>query len=698
MPGGIAHAFGLATVVFLVGPAFSLVAQNLEIEVEGIELPKSGLSLQVQPEDDGMWTVETRERLKKCERGEKSNSRLYFDYDQGYLNPDAEQRCYLHLLVVDPSRPSPSGSRAVWFESFRLKVRGKDFIDQEVPLKVTVRKDGIQEIDTIKVTAHQTFPNNALISQWPEGLYLDVPTGEPSPWEISFQNKSCCDIKFLQAEARPGWEVFFAKAALHQGPAVLKSQESKYQPWLILDLEPKPSAAFWRSFIPYDEKNPHARLIYDISFKVEGGRPAIVSQSIFIRFKPAFSLVIASVVAGAVLASLVSLAIVGFRKGKEPVVGKASRFWPMVGEVAKRMFLSVVAAVLIFFLYGLIKGDKRVILFDYSLDPTQCIPAFFIGVLVGSQPIFYYRLITKPPGSKGSSSSPRATLASFFLLGLFAAPLQADDAGFRPVALSYDAETDTLFVLSSTPNSLYRLKASGGRLQKLTKLGPIDVATDSCLLSWKGEPWIATTSNRALSSATPWQMTISLTRVQSGANIPSTSIGFGRFSGIACDSTRQRLLLTDSVQEGIYTVPLTPSGIGRPSRLFSSFLLQDPSAIAIYKDQIFVAARESGVIYRIELSSGSLKLKPVVKEVGDAAGLFLTPDGSSLFVADASGAKILEYTLATGVTRVRLQGPFMREPRAVVQDREGRLWVADAWAGAILEFGSEGGPPRRHIP
>ena len=677
--------------------------QNLSVEIEG-ETKQTGLELRIQAEDIGRWATETTDRLADCELEHFGEFKLYYDYEQTCLTPLTKNRvrCYLHVFAIDPAQASSNGSnRKVWYQKFRMTVSG-NFVDQVVAVNSTVRKGEVARHGRMILVAHQNFPSNALQPERRKWLSMDVPTGEPSSHEIKFANRSCCDIEFVKAVPSKGWDKFFASAVLRRGPAPLQAGvKDQFQPWLVLELEPRASTAFWRSLNPYSEESPHTQLSYDVEFRVNGGHEAKLNQSFLVRFRPAFPLVVVSVIAGSLLAAVLSLTLVGWHKGAEPIFGKATTWSARMAAVAKRLFLSPVAAIIVFLLYVLLKGDKDVILFNFPLDPTQCIPAFLIGLIVGSRPIFYYRLVTREQQAHPPHDPPRPGgrgAKMLLLLGFLLLPASALGTDtFRPVSLAYDGKSETVYVLSSPDNHVYGLDAKTGKFRRLAALGYGGVTTDLCLAPWQGKVWVATSGSRALNQQDLWQVTLALTST-SGDRSPArfSSNAFGAFQGIAFDEARRRLLLADPLREGIYAAPLTSTGFGQPVLAFSSPMLKEPAVIAVKGDRAFVASREGGTVFSLELAGEKASLKPILTEVLDPRGLYVTEDGTRLLVADASKPRVLEYNIKLGTRRVLLEEAYLREPHAVVLDSRGHLWVADAWARAVLEI--RPGNIKRHKP
>jgi hypothetical protein len=684
-----------------------LRAADLQTRVEDFDEP--GVSLWTQTERPGGWVEESTRTLEKCKSGRSfRNYQVYFDYNESALSPRSGENCYLHLFVVDPTQSASgtAGTARVWYQKYRLNAEG-DFVDRNVDLKLSIEKGGSVERGTLRVVAHQPWPAAVLQPRYPDVMTIDVSTdaikSEGAP--IEFANRSrCCEIVFKGGRVVRWDETLWSKPELTANePTLQPGGEGAFQEWLSLGLEPKPYKAFWKSFSPFDEKAPHSELLLDVQFQVQGGREARLFQKVRVRFRPPWPLVLLSVALGAVLSSVLSLLIVGLREGGEPLFGIQETTWGKTREILKRLFISVAVAVVIFFAYLLVKGNKAVVLFDFPLEPTQCLPAFLIGLLVGSRPVFYFDLLTSI--RKGQDRRAEGAAVLLLALTLFgaAAPLDAQPTvSLRPVDLDYDAAADVLYVLSSPANRIHRLAVQTGALKEVARLSTESKATSECVIRWRDALWLASLSSRPPEYSRFWSVTLALTRIEGGAVPPSASqilrkfTGYGQFHGIDCDGAHQRLLLVDRLREGIYAVPLLPAGLGEPALLVRDSRIKEPVALVSSGSDVFVAVGGRRAVVRVNLETRTVQ--PVMQDLSEPADLALTPDGSRLLVVDAGQARILELDLRSGAIKERVGSAYLREPRGVQMDRRGHLWVADSWLGAVLEFVPGEDRPVRRVP
>lgn len=679
---------------------------DLTVEIDTFERPEV-IRLDVLSLGSGSWTMESVKALDAARPGRLQGYDLRYGYEENCLVPRSEERCYLHIFLADPRGRPSSGLRKVWHQTFLMTVRGA-FVDQLVRLPLRVMTGGDPnsvKAGFIEVVAHSPFPADLLVPREPKEI--EVSTSSVSLHDIQFANQSlCCEIGLIEAAVSSGEKnLWRTLEAIDRKWPLQPGGGNAFQPFLSLRLRPKKSLAFWSSFLPYHSARPHDMLKIDLVFEVRGGRRAEVSQDIMVRFKPPFWLVMLSLVLGATVASIIGLVVMSRRseQGAELAFGKAEKASEKLAEVSKRILLSVLVSVAVFFLYQVIKGERDVILFDFALDPYQCLPAFVIGLLVGSRPDFYYRRLIQGGGDPGGGAQAAVgtSILFIFLLGMIPISAQAQPSDFRPTVLGYDQMTDMLYVVSSAPNRLYKLNPATASFQEIANIGSVlghgGIATDACFVQSGGKSWMATVLSRVSRMEDTWQVTIALIPGLTGSMGPiRRSLGFSQLYGVAYDESMARLLFTDRVLGGIFSAPVTSNGIGKPVRLLSHRLLSEPTAIAAKSAGVFVASRERQTVYRVDLETE--KVTPLVEDLLDPAAIAVSQDGKRLFVVDAGEAQIHEHILATGAQRIILKGSPLREPRALQVDRRGHLWVADAWARIVFEFSPEGKLLRRHFP
>lgn len=710
----------VAAVVFL-SPIFlssqRLEAQDLQPEIQHFVEP--GITVWVDEETVRGWGEDSNQALEKCKRGRSfKRYRVYYDYSESALTTSsrAGDFCYLHVFIVDPAgaKAGTSGTTRTWYQKYRLTAEG-DFVDRFVDLKLSVTKGGVVETGILPLVAHQGFPDSALQNLPPnDETTITIKTNaRDETKQIKFANKSrCCVIELMDAKITQ-WDrgLFNEPKLLINNPALLQPKgEGVFQSWFSLALEPRSSSAFWKSFSPYQPgKTPHTQLLLDLQFKVQGGNvknkeeAPHLTQTVWVNFSPPWPLVVICVALGALLSTVLSI-IIGLRQGAllfEPQ--KTTREKGL--ELLMRLFLSVVVALVAFLLYGfLFQGGTKVILFEYPLDPTQCPPAFLIGLIVGSRPDVYFKLLTTlkgPPGQNGAT----ALLLAVAILGTVA-PLTAQSSTprkveIRPIDLDYDSATHQLYILSSLSSSrgrVYRLEPPREALQEFARLDPDTTPTSQCLARWRGSLWLVSLVSRQLGSSGAWQVTLALKSVDRNQVISKRFLGFGQFHAVEFDAAHQRLLLTDRIRGGIYALPLGAEPLGNPVLLVSNAWLREPLAIVSRGDDLYVAVQGRHAVVHVNIQTG--EVRPLVQDLSEPADVALTSDGSRLLVVDAGRSQVLEYDLRNRTKEAKelVGSTYLREPRAVQVDERGHLWVADAWLGAVLEFKPDEGRPFRQVP
>jgi len=139
---------------------------------------------------------------------------------------------------------------------------------------------------------------------------------------------------------------------------------------VVLSLRPNPWHALGASIFPLAPDQPHENLTLYVNYDTPGGIPGTLEIPVAIRFRPSFWSLILSVLAGAVVGSLLAQLI---KKGNGDGIK-----WYKAFAVA--LLASGIAEVLgIIMVYG----GSEFRLFGFELDPYQLLPVGAIGALVG---------------------------------------------------------------------------------------------------------------------------------------------------------------------------------------------------------------------------------------------------------------------------------------------------------------------------
>jgi DNA-binding beta-propeller fold protein YncE len=652
---------------------------------------------------------------------------LAYDYDQKLLTPNARFNPYLCLYLRLPDAPSSAQTVRVWYEKHVLRVDGTAF-DGPVSLRVTVTAGGQSSSGTIRLVMHCKDPFGALVPK-EKALTVDVRTAGSSTPRIELMNMAGCNL-ILGKGAR--WENY--DKSIWRGEAAITVQASKMEPGkgpeapIRVELAPRTSRAFWTSVRPFSEGDPHTSFDLLVPFEVEGGYPAELRLPVKVRFKPALPIVFMAAIAGGVMSSLVSLLITTARGHGSKVWEETATLRERAWEVAKRVGLAASMGFIVFAIYLVLDPTVKLLIMDVHFDPTQTLPAFVIGLLVGMAPVAWWDKIvarsgagqqqgTIPPAPPAPPHSQIGRSASVLpALALIAASsiAYAGEPAFRPISLGYDPGGNRLYAVSSSPDQVWTadLSDAAPRLSLAAELDQRGTASDHCLVVRDGTPWLASIywRRRATSGGSSGFpgvpiTTIALTRLSATEQLArvgpaerSTRVDRG-YLGIAFDADGQRLVATDPVRLGVYALPLTPGPDPRldPTEvpIATGGRFRAPSCIATSHGRIFVGDAERHEVYEVDAKTRTLLV--LLTDAGYPRGLAVSPD-QHLYAADGGRGRLMAYDLRSGHAGPVFAPEDFREPSAVAVDAQGHIWVADAAAQAVFQVSPQGRVLRRLRP
>lgn len=708
--------FMVAQMVLLVAGGVS-AQQPPEVVVENYVSPTGDVSIIAGPAELPLPSpIEPSELEKYQEASGLKNFQIYYEYDENKLVAGSVSKCYLGYYVRDLRQAlMPDGKANVWYQKQPLSVRG-DLLDRRFSLKVTVKSEGQTEEGALEVVAHAAYPGGALE---PEAEPLEVATATDGPTSetVNLRNMSGCLVRLNDNIGVKKDDSLWGDLGVKL--SVLASQlvptgTHKARAALQLELLPKASAAFWRSVNPYTKGTPHTQISLSIPFSVENGGSAELTQTINIMFRPGIFRCGICVLFGAVLAAALSLLISSQTAAKTMVVGGSTTVVGRIWAVVLRIFLSAVVAVIIFLVYTLVKGDKAVVLFDYAFDPTQLLPSFIIGLLVGLRPLFWWDKLRNVFGAGGGAPAQTGGAARVLLLGSLGLGLlslsieaAAGQPGLRPVNVSYDERSDAVYCLDSSSNVLFRVRV-GATPRQLEAMGKIQVdglALDHCLVKDQTRTWLAIVVMKGWPSA-PGRQTFarySLQLAPLGDVLRSrTSLAAQQLTSVvgrpwlAFDVATSRVFLDDQGAGAIFALPLVSGELGPEELVFRHSNLRSPQCIGVSGDKLFVGDGFTMRVYEINLAQKTLRT--LVREVRDPTAVAVAPSGQTLAVADTARSRVLLCALPSGKVLQNIGYKELREPNGVAFDSQGHIWVSDSWLGALLEFAPDGHLLARYRP
>jgi hypothetical protein len=758
-------------------------AQALVVNIESYHT--SDTTLLVNSPMNSGWKGVPNEDLEGLKKETKIGPfQVYYDYDERKLVSGSLEKCYLYMYVLRPGT-SAAATRNAWYQKQSVVVSG-NYLDGSIPVKVGII-DGGQEYDgEIDLILHRVDTSELVKSDHDPVEILDVGTSGVSFREIRMTNNSGCTIDFDDPQIEYGtggpdlWKGKKIQFELPK-PAQLFAKPDVPQTVCTLKFEPVGPSAFWASLMPYAISRPHASIRIKQGFRVQGGYEGSFVQEIRIGFKPAGSFLFLSVVAGGTIAVILSLMYTALFGRKVHVFGQAKTWRPRLLEVVKRWVIAVGVALIVFVLYIWVRGERQVILFDFPLDPYQCVPAMLIGFFVGTRPVYWYRIIveqfeksqddtippedatteehattggapkpdavkhegttskdgpvakedastegapkpdavehegttskdgpvakedatgedaTKPDAAKHegttSKDGPVALVIAGILLLSLGGMVQGGEA-FRPVSLAYAPQSNSLYVLSSPDNSLYRLKLDGPQsLVRTMRYHLRGTAKDHCLVRQGNLYLLATVSDYQPSGGVLDSLaTVTVLPLDNNDNpgkvLEQKALGQAIHPGIFFDDFGKRLVLIDPLRQGIYELPVSLKGLAKSeTSVFRNPYLRNPTSITAWGGNLFVGDGDQHAVYEVNVAGNTFR--KIAHDVDDPDGLFISSDGARLYVADAGKGQVTIWNISTAAPMSTLSDPAFREPCAVTIDNASHIWIADRWAKKLFEFSQE---------
>lgn len=162
------------------------------------------------------------------------------------------------------------------------------------------------------------------------------------------------------------------------------------------------------------------------------------------------------------------------------------------------------------------------------------------------------------------------------------------------------------------------------------------------------------------------------------------------FGGLVVDGDNQAIYLGSAGNEEI-------SKLSIRDRAFPEFIARvagssrlGPLALDTDGHRLFVCDVEGGNVYMLDLASH--KSRALAYGIGSPAALAYHPAQHRLYVADASGHRVLQLATDAQTTKVSTysSAPEFREPRGLTIGPDQSLWVADYGARAVFQLSATG--------
>jgi len=372
-------AFVLVAVAILLGQASLCAGQKIAIQVSSLQ-PTTTSSVNFTSQDWGSVTNADLQHL---------SAQTFQSDQQGFtVNVDTESftRDKVNRFQFDLYVQKSGDSGAEHFHVYEDPVGV--FVDYIAPVEMSIKSAGI--VDSVNLTG---IPIHA---QYEGDIFSR--TGSTGPTSVELGTSSQINIPIvsnltnLQAAISAVTIASSTCTKCWQGK-LTATYDSTVQPSgasaLILTVQPNTLYALYASAFAVDpHKSQDTLAVYVTSTPGQGGLPSLPQKiEIPVRFSPSFLYLASAVILGSLIGFGIRRLIpatasdAAANATAEPVTGRFPRW-------ARDLLLSVATAVIVE-LFGLVlfnNTNTSVVVFGFSLDPSQVAPAFLVAILVAGGP------------------------------------------------------------------------------------------------------------------------------------------------------------------------------------------------------------------------------------------------------------------------------------------------------------------------
>jgi hypothetical protein len=367
----------LITVAGLLGSA-TLCAGQLTIQVPSLQ-PTTTSSVNFTVQD---WGPVTSADLLRLSSQTFQSQQQYFNVnlDTGSFSRDKVNRFQFDLYIQKNGSPG-----AEHFHLYEDPVGV--FVDYVASIQISIKSSAV--VDSANLTGipiHAQYEGN-IFSRAGNETPLEVELGGSS--QISIPVVS--NLSTLQTSIDAVTVSSATCAKCWQGK-LSATYDSTVQPngstSLILTLQPNTLYALFASAFAVDPHKSQDTLTVSVtSTPGQGGLPSLPQKiDVPVRFSPSFLYLASAVILGALIGfgirRLIPASAAGSAAGDAAPAGGRFPRW------ARDLLLSVATAVIVE-LFGLVlfnSTNTSVIVFGFSLDPTQVAPALLVAILVAGGP------------------------------------------------------------------------------------------------------------------------------------------------------------------------------------------------------------------------------------------------------------------------------------------------------------------------
>jgi hypothetical protein len=372
----LASSSTLAAIIAVLLPP-SLCAAELPVSILPIQpTSTSGVNFTVQD-----WGAVTSAQLMHLSSSSAESQGQYFnvDLDTGSFTRDKVNRFQFDLYI---QKNSDSGAEQYHVYEDPVGV----FTDYVSSITINYKSSGIVDSATLTgIPLHAQFEGPSFSS-----------TGSASPFPVELGSTSSINLPLVSN--LPNLQVAVSEASVSSANCkqcwlgtLSATYPSTVQPKgsapISLTVQPNTLHALFSSAFVVNPHQPHDTLaVYITSTPDQGGLPSSQEIDVPVRFTPSF-LYLASAV---ILGSLIGFGIRRLIPASDPKTDDSGTA-PAEGRLprwARDLLLSVATAVLVE-LFGLVlfnNTNTSVVVFGFSLDPTQVVPALLVAILVAGGP------------------------------------------------------------------------------------------------------------------------------------------------------------------------------------------------------------------------------------------------------------------------------------------------------------------------
>jgi len=368
----------LTAVAALLGPA-SLCAGQIAIQVSSLQ-PTTTSSVNFTVQDWGSITGADLEHLS-TQTFQSDQQSFTVNVDTGSFSRDKVNRFQFDLYVQ-----KAGASGAEHFHVYEDPVGV--FVDYIAQIGVSIKSAGTADSANLTdIPIHAQYEGD-IFSRTGSANPIQVELGTSSQINIPIVS----NLTNLQASINSVTIASTTCTKCWQGQ-LTATYDSTVQPSgpsaLILTVQPNTLYALYASAFAVDpHKSQDTLAVYVTSTPGQGGLPSLPQKiEIPVRFSPSF-LYLASAV---ILGSLIGFGVRRLIPAAASDAAASAAAVPAMGRFprwARDLLLSVATAVIVE-LFGLVlfnNTNTSVVVFGFSLDPSQVAPAFLVAILVAGGP------------------------------------------------------------------------------------------------------------------------------------------------------------------------------------------------------------------------------------------------------------------------------------------------------------------------